>query len=542
MNIKSLKNHKLLRSLVSLSLGLICSACLLSVGADAYSSLNGISAATSDGTFTIVELIPTAGTGSIGYYVEGQEPIAGDSLQSLTQLRAAGLVGAGAPLSEVTPDLYVLPWQPRDGADVAYDISETTVSVNGNFVAVSGGAYKLNGVLSDPDEPIPAGTTFTYVTDSSGDYNFAQADDGTAYSITYDVVYVESVFVNNNFFSSFVLDGNASPAITVTSLTPSQLSANPALLQAADLLVLSAGYNLSANSSLQSTYTASNDISAAAAAAITDYAKTKPIVLDRRLASVTAAQLSGAVNTVIVSGAPSGGFVRGNVYCFAPDAQRAQLVTSAFNSAYDGVSAVGSAYHEVFTEIQTENRYRPSADYLPENVSIATAMRHVIHVANDDFSDPSVAFTGNSTVLLPTVFGENTLSGTVLTGIRRIAYTVGDDNPLSRNVTVELFYEDADGAYYYDTATGNILPVDGASVSALRFSKEDLFSQNLSGAGLSASDSFSPSSSVINELSTLTTDSNIALYLQATTTIGYRPYVSLSTPLTLQKLGLLKLG
>ncbi len=151
----------------------------LTMDADAATSLSGIENIKSKGAFSILEIVPKEGTGSIGYYVKDYEPAASwkQEIASYTDatsrkayvdklfadLKAVGLMGeAGAsaeeyPMVENAPYQEYLPWDsniPEQAVEVQLDHMEEK-KVAGTFQESASGDYIQNNA---------------YVFDTAGDY------------------------------------------------------------------------------------------------------------------------------------------------------------------------------------------------------------------------------------------------------------------------------------------------------------------------------------------------------------------------------------
>ncbi len=139
-------------------------------------SLHHIEAIKASGsTFVILEVVPEAGTGSIGYYIDGQDPAAGwrEDLSAISpvfgasgvvttpgpdarraymtnlfaSLTTAGLMGGNAPLTAGSYQEY-FPWAagiPAGASSLRLNVSES-VTVQGSFAAQQGGAFSMESV------------------------------------------------------------------------------------------------------------------------------------------------------------------------------------------------------------------------------------------------------------------------------------------------------------------------------------------------------------------------------------------------------------
>lgn len=164
--------RRILRKLLSLALcfALVLSA-TISLGEDsgkaqAKTSLPYIEGLkTTNQTFNILEIVPAAGQGSIGYYIAGQEPcanwiydiaaITGQTARKdymnngttgiLTKLTTSGILGSGdvAPLESKGAYNEVYPWQDHPAESytkLTLNTAEQTTA-RGSFTPSAGGAY-----------------------------------------------------------------------------------------------------------------------------------------------------------------------------------------------------------------------------------------------------------------------------------------------------------------------------------------------------------------------------------------------------------------
>lgn len=130
------------------------------------------------GTYNILEIIPTAGEGSIGYYIDGQEPCSNwaqtaskllgkttrkDYVDTLfSELSSSGLMGSGsasAPLTagEAYDEKY--PWEPHEGYAQMSLATADEITLNGTFTETlnKDGTFKLT-------------SEFIFVPDGSGGF------------------------------------------------------------------------------------------------------------------------------------------------------------------------------------------------------------------------------------------------------------------------------------------------------------------------------------------------------------------------------------
>ncbi len=568
-------------------IAIICTIALFSNSVFAL-SLNGVESAKADGNFTVLEIVPQAGSGSIGYYVSGAEPPSADvdtqaELEARTsQLSSASLLSSdlSTPLGEVA---QTLPWQAVGTGMFSITVPEQSTVVTGQFTpATAAGTGSFNLRAGSADE-------YEYIGQTGADYVFAQSATGTSHTVYYTTVLVQSGkgFTNNSWFNRYVLDEAVSVTnVSVTSVTPSDITdiaALTTLLNNVDLLVISAGYNYASNTSLQNSY-ASNDLNAAQVnailAAATSAQQPLAVAFDSRLQGVQVAATStdtaiaGLAKALVGSSDATNGFVRGNVYCFTPDASRAQFATNNFNTAYGEAlyNTQGTAYFEVYNEIVTENSFRsealngaaaPADYYLPLNVSMATALRHIINYTNQSGAKPQISFVNGagsslSYLFFPAIYNSGNLTATVLDSGAgdELSLKLSDANTARSDIALALYSESPSGAYYLDTSDPDekkmLAYVAGvAPADAVRFDKTLLSAAihsdiktkyiDTKTAIVDAVYAFDVPSSAISLLGSSAAN-DIDIYLEATTTIGFRAQSALSEKLEMRKLGLLLLG
>ncbi len=593
----------------------------------AYVSLNGIEyvralSEENGDDFVILEILPQALNGSIGFYIENEEPIQSyvtseeDLRSRIVQLTAAGLYAqnGSAPLS---PQQYILPWQANENSLLVFVPLQSTTVKGTMAVAENMGEFKLktdtlsnssNNIL-DFDEDVASAieqnsTTnyaenaeFIYV-GSGGDFNLIETNTESEVTIYYDKAAITTGYINNNWFNLNVLNDEKSAVnVEVISMTPSMLdinSENPnslnKIIEKADMIVLSAGFDTFANTSMHSNYSA-NDISSSQAELIKNYVlpqngeKGLPFIFDARIAGVSNTQIARLVNEIANGKDMTYGFVFENIYCFAPtlslNNKRPQLATKDFNQQYESalfnysgtVNAnsfnYNSAYpfYSVISEIRFENEWRkqltngetaPENYYIPEVVTMATSIRHIINYSYEQNKKPTVIITdenGNSqnSLLLPTLYNSSELSGTVLSGQNlKLGFYLTDLNTHKDIVVVQLFYESKNGNYYFDNIAGEIKKIaEGINAgSTQKFSVVQMpqsiidILQDFASTNTPINNeffTFNIENEIINALA-IENQNDIQLYLQANVKTGYRNYNALSPVFTLKKLGLLPLG
>ncbi|MDD3347401.1 DUF5057 domain-containing protein [Oscillibacter sp.] len=230
---------------------------------------------------------------------------------------------------------------------------------------------------------------YTFMDSGKGNYSFTPKEDAEAVSVLYDSVYVTGGYQNNNWFLEHVFDDrNARLAIRVYSVVPGETA--PAtltnMLQKADLIVLSAGFDVSrGGASLADLYAGeTNDLTAEQSAIVGQALQDgRPVWLDGRLKDGSC-QIN-ALAAQMMAG-KSSAFVQGGLYCFLPDTSgvtRKALVTSDFFLPFDsGYATQGEPYFAVMDEISYENFLRSQSsgvDPLPTAVTMANCVRYIIN-------------------------------------------------------------------------------------------------------------------------------------------------------------------
>ncbi len=289
---------------------------------------------------------------------------------------------------------------PKTAADSQYQYA----AVATGFVETADVGYFDRGI-----------TGYHYVFDGSGAYHFTPDAAGDAYTLETDVVYYQGMISNNNWFLQDVFDmdsaDSAGISVVVDAVTPAQLTQEQ--IADADLMVLSAGFDVSNPSgSLAASYTA-NDLSAALAYDIYDaaLANTYPLIVDYRLTELSdslqmkrLAQLCLMPYDSEVSSAnfstygyswsaltPTN-FVSGNVYCFdAPFTYTGtstieNLATADFAADFSQ-SVISAGFSDVLSNIAYENFLRQTdnpntTDLFAETVTIANTVRYIINYAD----------------------------------------------------------------------------------------------------------------------------------------------------------------
>ncbi len=234
----------------------------------------------------------------------------------------------------------------------------------------------------------------------SGDYYFVESASGAeTVTYSYNTVHVRVPYVNNNWFNYDVLndfDAAEGPFVQVTTRTPSAITADD--WASAELIVLSAGFDVTDGSGFEADYTAVNDLTAEQIATlnglIDDPATAEdiqlPIIVDDRLRTVDATNIANLVDGIYNATPNVNGFVEENVYYFipgAPNASSTNLITKSFNVNYTPTTLYTDAagpYYDIYEEIDSENFLRNNAGtpLLPEVINMATSIRYIINFSD----------------------------------------------------------------------------------------------------------------------------------------------------------------
>ncbi len=263
--------------------------------------------------------------------------------------------------------------------------------------------------------------SYEYVGEGNGDYTFDPNGGGEdTITVYYSTVLFTGGYTNNNWLATQTLDLDddevAQFKIEVESYTPAQLNemqtTDPdkfrALIDGADLIVLSAGFDLEkfADETVtdgsrlilyKSDSTANNDLNTNVANAIQkavqpddSYADAVPALVDGRLCTLTtsATNLKGLAEMLCKDdeGNVAAG-VNGNVYCYEPGTDdRYNLVTADFIKAFapDQYETADAPYYDVWYEIDYENFLRKQqggTELLPTDITMANSLRYIINYA-----------------------------------------------------------------------------------------------------------------------------------------------------------------
>lgn len=201
---------------------------------------------TAEDAFTILEIVPDAGMGEIGYYICGAEPWKTEILSYRTKLdREAYLKSLYDPatkegrLSSIVAETFNAAPLLYQNYEEKYFLTETesssgswnyfdyssdplVVSLKGQYVLVDGDA------ISDYTRTVNAegAETFSY-TPGTGSYKWVSSDAETEKSVEVGKVYYKGAFVNQEWFKNYVVDLDSTQYsgfhIKVQTITPEQL-------------------------------------------------------------------------------------------------------------------------------------------------------------------------------------------------------------------------------------------------------------------------------------------------------------------------------
>ncbi len=416
--------------------------------AQSFASIEQLEKDSATEPFIILEIVPQADSGSIGYYVADHEPGATtlstktqyDNL--VTELTNAGLMGVTDDSAPLSPQ-EIFPWDaPASGALEIALAAEKDTEVVGTFTA-SGTKFVEKTVGTPADGYRFVGT--------GGTHDFTPTETGATHTVYYDSFFVTDGIENNNWFKRYVFGNDQSNIdIDVISVTPSDESIDTeneleTLLQKVDLVVLSAGFDTATKNSLETGYSTNDlqDFQLDLLLGKDTPSATKPthngyfdpenkdmlaVVFDTKLVDLkltatpsentNIAKLAEQLfdyagkekdSTVVIDGAITKkiidtGFVYKNIYAFTayPDGatDKPALATSDFNLPYKNpLVGIGvttspdySPFYPVYHEIDIENKAREydnitnSASWLnlTTDVTIATCIRHIVDFALKD--------------------------------------------------------------------------------------------------------------------------------------------------------------
>ncbi|MEA4934984.1 MAG: hypothetical protein VB071_15580, partial [Lawsonibacter sp.] len=289
--------------------------------------------------------------------------------------RYAGTLGQDGFALDLEQSYYCMTQTGRPSA--AWSVSAPYRAEADGFAEESGGYFNMTV------------DGYTFVGSGKGNYSFEPNNSAAPVPVQYDHVYVSGGYSNNNWFLTDVFDeADAAIAVRVYSVVPGETDASSLnnMLEKADMIVLSAGFNLAGSGgSLAGLYTAgNNDLTASQTTLIQQaLANERPILVDGQLKDGSA-NINQLVSDLM--GSKSTAFVQNNLYCFLPDSSgttRKALATCDFALPFDaGYSTEGDPYYPVMAEITYENFLRSQAggvDPLPSSVTMGNCIRYIIN-------------------------------------------------------------------------------------------------------------------------------------------------------------------
>lgn len=226
--------------------------------------------------------------------------------------------------------------------------------------------------------------SYVYAGQGQGDYSMTLSESEPAMPVRYSSVQISGGYTNAQWFLGKVFDQADTPVkVKVFSLTPAEVTDN--MLQNADMLVVSAGYDWENGGAEMMKGYEQNLLSADQANLIVQAAADKrPVLIDARLQNSNQAVMSQLAQTL--GGGKTQSLIDDSVYSFWPDAQRQQLATAQFGLPFASSlwSTEGTPYYAVMKEIEYENFLRTRAqmtadEKLPEEVTMAGCLRYIIN-------------------------------------------------------------------------------------------------------------------------------------------------------------------
>jgi hypothetical protein len=316
-----------------------------------------------------------------------------------------------------------------------------------------GDGFTTPAAAGDPPVPGPsyfsrAISSYTHV-GSGGNYALTPDENGPSNEVRFNSVYYKAGYVNNNLFKRHVF-GLADPAdnpdhlpdfgaldVTVTVKAAGEVT--PSDIGAADMVYISAGTDITDGGA--ATGYAFTDLPDAAAVALYNAAAgLKPIILDytiirglteasqlKRVEKLCLLCLQPAIaataetslsslavdwpGLAYIDGDADRTFVSNNIYCFnafntagtgaVPDPENPvpgdifTLVSAMFTEVFSH-EVYSSGFSDVLTVIQDENFLKQIAgqsDQLPENVTVAASVRHIINFKGRRMTNPKTSIT-----------------------------------------------------------------------------------------------------------------------------------------------------
>ncbi len=530
--------------------------------------------------FTILEFIPEYGTGEIGYYIEGEEPI--QSFTSIAEyeefIAAATAKGIYSEDSDtpLSPQKTILPWEAPSSALMIDTGVDQEYALNGSFEFVTGGAYTFG---TDGKR---------YVGPGNGIANFIIDPAGDPHTILNSFKAITTGYTNNNWFEEYVMQGyyienERFDDIEVISIRPSDIASETELkdlLDKTDLLIFTKGFDLFDDYKSPPLYTYYNDNDFETSSytdIIKDYVLGYEGKLDNNLPfaynmilNTNESHIGRFIDDVMGSKATWSPYVDNTIFGVTDGTTALPILSDGFYSPFDSwmYNSSWSAFYEVYNDILLENELiekesRDNPEFLKyyrddTRVSMAYVFRYIIEL--NLRPRPSILYlTGeNGTAPLTHVHVPTTYRGEATTDTiirknsgKELTFSLYDDNVGRIELEVSYYYKDNDGGFYYNDEEETIEtydPLNSDHRGKMRFSKVDIpnsVQNDIDDFNNDVIDEELFSHQLLDEFIEELTNTDIyslPLVLEANVKVGYRHFTSYSDIAYLQKLPLLLLG
>jgi|GEM_PF-1390687 len=230
----------------------------------------------------------------------------------------------------------------------------------------------------------------SYRLSDSGEYVFT-ADGSQSATIYTSKVWFKGGYTNNQWFLSKVFDvsspSGSAIGIKVNSYAADRVTA--AMVSAADMIVLSAGFDPARGSASYLPAAGGDFVNGSAAAqqiAMLAASGSTPIVVDWRLTQGSGSPNMRALAEGCLTGSPADAdhnYVFGSIYCFTPTGAVQALATDRFAASFTS-TATADGFSDALDEILNENFLRKRSGLgdsalLDQYISMAAAVRYVIN-------------------------------------------------------------------------------------------------------------------------------------------------------------------
>ncbi len=580
------KTSIIIRKTVIYGMALCLIATCLPVGAMAEELPSGAMAMLASGIsdadpFTILEVVPVEGSGSVGYYIPGQEPWMAegatkatpeerkayfDGITTLDDLAGAGLLGpfsatSYTDYSEMKPGEEGIPDDATEinltdsSGGVRYEVASaagifTIATGAGSFAPyVAGQPAPTSGVGPQPIPDfgvspislIPPTGDYWYVGSGNGDYTFTPDPTAGESSVIYSSVFSLLPYENENWFRRYVVgDGSNSFAksfpIQVNSIVADEVT--QADVNSADLVILSSGYDPTDPTTPHVLgYTASVDLPIDVANTIYDKATMfdpMPVLMDMRVLGSGADNIKSVMTrlmNILGISDTTKGFLAKNVLGYNEN-----YITADYNNPLDN------------------SLYSSSA----QGISMAMATRYAMEYATAQTVRPPEVTFGSyggdevSYLYLPNHPSADGGSDTLLVDEQDIVFWFENKNAVEGRVTLEFYYQNPNGDYEYEydpiKRTGIIKAADSDTDTDDKYAKMELSELGITpdiAGGLSQHTdySFGVPSQIINRLKNSDVHEVKIIFAGNFYYTGVsEPQREVYDPLSLRKLTLLELG